>query len=43
MGEYKRNSGHPFNSLSISGGIIDAEAAVKKALEITKEKSLKGF
>ena len=33
----------PFQSLSITGGILDAEAAVRKALEITKQKSVKGF
>ena len=33
----------PFQSLSITGGILDAEAAVKKALEITKQKTVKGF
>jgi subtilisin family serine protease len=33
----------PFSSLSKTGGILDAEAAVRKALEITKQKSLKGF
>ena len=40
-----RNEGTlvPFNSLSITGGILDTEAAVKKALEVTKQKSLKGF
>jgi hypothetical protein len=31
----------PFSSLSISGGILDAEAAVKKAIELTNKK--KGF
>jgi subtilisin family serine protease len=31
----------PFSSLSISGGILDAEAAVKKAMEVTNKK--KGF
>ena len=40
-----RNEGTlvPFNSLSITGGILDAEAAVRKALEVTKQKSLKAF
>ncbi|HEV8274060.1 MAG TPA: S8 family serine peptidase [Chitinophagaceae bacterium] len=33
----------PFSSLSITGGILDAEAAVRKALEITRQKSLKSF
>ena len=32
-----------FSNLSISGGILDAEAAVRKAMEVTKQKSLKGF
>jgi hypothetical protein len=34
----------PFSSLSISGGIIDAEAAVRRAIEITaNQKTLKAF
>lgn len=35
-----RNEGTlvPFSSLSITGGILDAEAAVRKAMEITKQK-----
>ncbi len=28
----------PFSSLSITGGILDAEAAIRKAMEITKQK-----
>ena len=27
----------PFNSLSITGGILDAEAAVRKAIEMTRK------
>ena len=33
----------PFSSLSRTGGIVDAEAAVKRAMEIAKERTLKGF
>jgi subtilisin family serine protease len=33
----------PFSNLSISGGILDAEAAVRKAMEVSRLKPLKGF
>lgn len=33
----------PFRSLSVTGGILDAEAAVKKAMEVTSERSTKPF
>ena len=33
----------PFSSLNTTGGILDAEAAVKQAIEMTRQASNKGF